>query len=249
VLASTLLGSDPPRLPVSFLVRTGALFGMAEGTVRTALSRMTAAGDLRTDGDGWYELTDTLDRRRRRQELGRSAPVADWSGRWWVGVVGAAARPPRERALLRRRMEQGRLAELREGVWVRPDNLDPDPRESDEVGQCLWFVGHPALRAGQDEAELATDLWPLDRWAERAVALRRLMHSMSGRLESGDTSALAPGFLLSAAVLRHFVADPLLPPELLPRRWPGTALRSDYERYDAAYRALLRDWSTRPLDT
>ena len=32
VVASTLLGTDPPRLPVAFLVRTGALFGLAEGS-------------------------------------------------------------------------------------------------------------------------------------------------------------------------------------------------------------------------
>jgi DNA-binding transcriptional regulator PaaX len=43
-------------------------------------------------------------------------------------------------------------------------------------------------------------------------------------------------------VLRHFVADPLLPRELLPRRWPGDALRGDYDRYDAAYRAVLSHW-------
>ena len=37
---------------------------------------------------------------------------------------------------------------------------------------------------------------------------------------------------------------PLLfpPPELLPQDWPGPALREQYDRYDAAYRATLRDW-------
>jgi len=43
-------------------------------------------------------------------------------------------------------------------------------------------------------------------------------------------------------VLRLFNADPLLPRELLPRRWPGDALRADYDRYDAAYRNVLGDW-------
>ena len=48
--------------------------------------------------------------------------------------------------------------------------------------------------------------------------------------------------MLSAAVLRHFNADPLLPRELLDRRWPGDALRADYERYDRAYKDLLAGW-------
>ena len=53
---------------------------------------------------------------------------------------------------------------------------------------------------------------------------------------------LAPGFELSAAVLRHLQADPLLPEELLPS---GLArplrLRADYDRWDARYRATLRE--------
>jgi phenylacetic acid degradation operon negative regulatory protein len=44
-------------------------------------------------------------------------------------------------------------------------------------------------------------------------------------------------------VLRHFVADPLLPREIWPRRWPGDALRADYERYDVAYRGVLARWN------
>jgi phenylacetic acid degradation operon negative regulatory protein len=43
-------------------------------------------------------------------------------------------------------------------------------------------------------------------------------------------------------VLRHFQADPLLPPSLLPDGWPGDRLRQDYDRYDAAYRSVLRTW-------
>jgi phenylacetic acid degradation operon negative regulatory protein len=74
------------------------------------------------------------------------------------------------------------------------------------------------------------------------------MHTLIGALEQGDTDALAPGFVLSAAVLRHFGADPLLPRELLPRHWPGPALRADYDHYDASYRELLAGWAGSPLD-
>ena len=52
-------------------------------------------------------------------------------------------------------------------------------------------------------------------------------------------TALAPGFVLSAAVLRHFNADPLLPRELPPCDWPGDRRCADYDRYDRAYDALL----------
>ena len=46
VIASTLLGTEPPRLPGRVLVRVGELFGITEGTIRTALSRMVASGEL-----------------------------------------------------------------------------------------------------------------------------------------------------------------------------------------------------------
>jgi phenylacetic acid degradation operon negative regulatory protein len=251
VLASTLLGTDPPRLPVSFLVRTGVLFGLAEGTVRTALSRMVAAGDLRTDGDGWYELTEALAARRERQERSRAARLREWSGRWWIGVVAPGGRSPQARAALRRQMEQLRLAELREGVWVRPDNLAADQRPdrstpAGTLGAVHWFLGDPVLDLDHAEADLATALWDLDGWTVRARELRRQMHELLDRLERDDQDALAPGFVLSAAVLRHFLADPLLPRELLPRHWPGDALRADYDRYDRAYRRSLSEWSGRP---
>jgi phenylacetic acid degradation operon negative regulatory protein len=34
----------------------------------------------------------------------------------------------------------------------------------------------------------------------------------------------------------------LLPEELLPGDWPGTELRDEYDRFDRAYRALLREY-------
>ncbi len=246
VLASTLLGTDPPRLPVAFLVRTCSLFGLAEGTVRTALSRMAAAGEVVADGDGWYSLTGGLVDRQDRQRLGRAASTRDWSGRWRLAVVAPGARPASERVELRRTMDRLRFAEQRDGLWLRPDNLDRSPEleaAADELGRCTWFRADPDLPLERSEADLAASLWDLDAWAGRAERLRREMRPLGERLEAGDRDALAPGFVLSAAVLRHFVADPLLPVELLPRTWPGAALRRDYDRYDELFRRRLRDWS------
>jgi phenylacetic acid degradation operon negative regulatory protein len=245
VLASTLLGTDPPRLPVAFLVRTGALFGLSQGAVRTALSRMAAAGEVSTDGDGWYSLTGELVQRQQRQRQSRAAQTDEWSGRWTMAVVDAGARSAGERAELRAAMARLRLGELREGVWLRPDNLDRGRLPAAAVvvdEQCRWFLVEPSVSLDAPEADLVAQLWDLPAWAARAVELRRRLHELSPRLDAGDHEALAPGFVLSAAVLRHFGADPLLPRELLDRRWPGSALRADYERYDRAYRELLASW-------
>lgn len=237
VLLSVLLGTDPPRLPVGLLVRTTELFGIAEGTTRTALSRMVATGELTTT-DGWYEIASPrLLQRQTRQARSRRGSTRTWSGEWvQATVVTDRRRPAAERAALRVELTEARFAELREGVWLRPDNLDQTP--STHGDDLVWFRARPTA----DPTELARRLWDLDGWATGADRLRGRIAELVTPLEAGDRTVLADGFVLSAEVLRHLQADPLLPDELLPDRWPGTGLRADYERYDAAYRGVLRAW-------
>jgi DNA-binding transcriptional regulator PaaX len=60
VLASALLGMDPPELPVAQLVRLTGLFGISENRARVALSRMVAGGEATSDGTGLYRLAGHL---------------------------------------------------------------------------------------------------------------------------------------------------------------------------------------------
>lgn len=246
VVASVLLGTDPPVMAASTLVRAGELFDLAEGTIRTALSRMASAGELRRVEDGRYELVGHLAQRRERQLASRHAAVRDWSGSWEMWVVGAQARPAGQRAELRRAARSLRLAELRDGVWLRPDNLssggpaDEAARDA-VVAQASHFWVRP-----DDEVELVRALWDIGGWNDGALELRRRMHQIRERLGDDDLGALQPGFLLSASVLRHLNEDPLLPAELrlavAPSRDQTYALRRDYDTYDHSYRQLLRRW-------
>lgn len=241
VIASTLLGVDPPRLPAKLLVGSGELFGISEGTTRVALSRMVAAGELEAD-DGSYRLAGHLLERQARQIASRAARRRQWDGSWELAVVAVERRSAADRADLRDAMRRLKLAELREGLWLRPDNLDPE-RSPDAAAvvaaQCRRFVGTPI---DDEPAVLAARLWDLDAWADRARELRAELARTLPDLEAGDTAAVAPTFVLSAAVLRHLLGDPLLPPALLPASWPGAALRDDYERYEAAFKAVWREW-------
>ncbi|WP_406674490.1 PaaX family transcriptional regulator C-terminal domain-containing protein [Nonomuraea sp. N2-4H] len=231
---SALLGSHPPRLPARDLVRIGALFGIAEGTVRVALSRMVAAGDLVQSG-GMYALSQRLVERQARQDESRAPHVKPWDGTWEVVVVTAERRAPADRAAFRHTMTALRLAELREGTWMRPANL---VRVWPEIvtAQCTLIDGRPH----DDPTPL---LWDLDGWAAEAVRLERALDRV---LETGlggarETGGLAEGFLVSAAVLRHLLADPLLPGELLPDGWPGARLRERYDDFDRRYREVLQE--------
>ena len=66
VVASTLLGTHPPRLPGRLLVAFAEEFGINPGTTRVALTRMVDRGELaRVDG-GHYSLAGALLDRQAR---------------------------------------------------------------------------------------------------------------------------------------------------------------------------------------
>ena len=190
--------------------------------------------------DGGYELNGRIRARQERQRESRRAETRRWDETWDLAVVAPGRRSPADRAALRQALTVLRMGELREGVWTRPANLPvnrhPEARAVADDQVIWWSSARPAT------APDAAALWDLTDWADDAAELRAEMGALMPALNAGDTGALAAGFVTSAAVLRHFQHDPLLPPQLLPRGWPGDALRADYDRFDAAYRSLLRDW-------
>src|SRR3954454_17890905 len=153
VVLSLLLGTHPPELPVKELVRAVEPFGVGGSTLRAALSRMVAAGDLRRT-DSVYGLSDRLLERQRRQDEAVRARTQAWGGDWEMVVITATGRGPAERAELRGRLTALRLAELREGVWLRPANLSrPLPDDLERVGQSY------TARPDRPARELAAQLW------------------------------------------------------------------------------------------
>ncbi|MFJ4735011.1 PaaX family transcriptional regulator C-terminal domain-containing protein [Streptomyces sp. NPDC088770] len=213
VVLSLLLGTHPPELPVKDFVRAVEPFGIGGSTLRAALSRMVAAGDLRRS-DTVYGLSDRLLERQRRQDAAVHPETRPWDGEWEMVVVTATGREPAERAELRARLTALRLAELREGVWLRPANLlRPWP------GELSPAVRRFTARPEEPAADLAARLLPVDDWAATARALLALV---------ARTDRPADRFTALAAVVRHLPADPVLPAPLLPARWPGPALRTAY---------------------
>ncbi|MFE0368114.1 PaaX family transcriptional regulator C-terminal domain-containing protein [Streptomyces tendae] len=230
VVLSLLLGTHPPELPARDLVRLVEGFGVGSSTVRAALSRMAAAGDLRRTDTG-YRLSERLLERQRRQDEALRPHTRAWDGDWETLVITATGRGPAARAELRTGLTVLRLAELREGVWLRPANLDrPLPAGLGGVAERL--VSRPEAPA----RELAARLWPLGEWADTARALLARVHRV--RRPADRLAAFA-------AVVRHLLADPVLPAELLPADWPGTALRDAYARYQREQSGQVRAHGTR----
>ncbi|MGO9511502.1 MAG: PaaX family transcriptional regulator C-terminal domain-containing protein [Mycobacterium sp.] len=238
VLASALLGADQARLTVAELVGVASLFGISDGAARTCLWRMVSNGELSGDGGSYALAGRLLDRRQRVDEASRiDDPAArGWDGTWELAVVSLDRRSAADRLELRKAATDLHLAELREGVWIRPDNLDPQrlpPSRAVLDQQCTHF--HSA--ATDITADKMRSLFCLDAWAGDA---RALIEAMDVALDPGNrddtTESFTYEFALSIAVVRHLQLDPLLPVELIGDHWPGHSLRSTYRRLDDAFK-------------
>ena len=238
LIASTLLGTHPPELPGRLLIALATRFGVSEGTTRVALSRMVEKGEL-TNVEGTYALAGPLKARQLRLDASRIGDEVAWSGRWVQAVIVAKGASATQRSQRRSDLLALKLGELREGVWLRPDNLDPQ-RLPAEVARLAPHVMWASMSPLDAHPELVAQLWDLAGWAATAAELQSALETSVDLLSSNDPRALPTGFEVSAAVLRHFVADPALPSRLLGEDWPGAELRRRYDSFDDLYRAALR---------
>jgi phenylacetic acid degradation operon negative regulatory protein len=107
---------------------------------------------------------------------------------------------------------------LREGVWLRPDNLDRQ-LPADVLDRVR------VLRARDDDSVgLARELWDLSGWARVG---NRLLEEIASAADVPDR------FVAAAGIVRHLLTDPVLPADLLPDGWPGDGLRRAYNDFAA----------------
>jgi phenylacetic acid degradation operon negative regulatory protein len=233
IIVSLLLRSRPPRMRGARLVQWCRLFDVAEGTTRVALSRMVERGELVAE-EGVYALAGRTQGRRVAQDWSLDPQRLPWTGAWRTAIVTVGARTASERSALRDAMRHLRHAELRDGVWVRPDNL-PRRSAADEWWavadqQCEWWTATP-----HDDP---TDLFEAASWAGRADQLTRRLDSDTEVL---DESGLASGFVTGAAALAHIRSDPLLPADLA-ATVPGDELRAAYRKYEVTFSEVIKGW-------
>lgn len=240
IALSTLLGTHPPTLPASSLVALAELFGINGGTMRTALSRLVASGELELD-DGRYSLAARLRARQAAQDSGRRVTDDLWDGRWHTAIATVDHRDLAERRHVRGLMANHRFAELRPTVWMRPANLPVPPLDRD------WIVV-TAEPAGTPPRVLADRLWALDELAGAATDLLGRLDEADRALRPHEPADIPPAFTLAAEALRFLRSEPLLPASLTPADWPVDRLRGDYERFESRLQAMmapfLRDQAT-----
>lgn len=221
--------------------------GLTGEQVRSCLRRLVADGSFVRQGTG--RATRYAATGRGMAELGatvertRLAYVQDTAGRGWDRQwrLVAFAVPERDRAArdaFRDRLIELGGAAIQGGLYVSPHPWHKEAEaEAERLGitDAVTFATTDDLTVNgeSDPRRLATALWPLDDLAGRYEAFVERFHGTPDYLMDMRTrherlpdarflpAALAMGIAFQAC----FDTDPLLPPELLPRPWPGRQAR------------------------
>ncbi|MGE7386320.1 PaaX family transcriptional regulator C-terminal domain-containing protein [Streptomyces sp. NPDC004126] len=160
--------------------------------------------------------------------------LAPWDGTWHLFAFAVPETARQARDALRDTLLRLGAAPLQGGLYVSAnpigDVVEAHARHL-EVLPSLSRFSTRDLRVGDEDvpARLAALLWPLRQIADRHEALAALASARLARISGPDrptdTERLTYTIELAAAFTTAMEPDPLLPPELLPRPWPGTRAR------------------------
>jgi phenylacetic acid degradation operon negative regulatory protein len=221
--------------------------GQSADQVRSCLRRLVSEGVFTRAGEGRdavYTATESgramwsgsLD--RHRLAYGQDRAGRGWDRRWHL--VGFALPETRRtgRDAFRDRLLQLGGALVQSGLYVSTNPWD----EVVQSAATLYEVGDGVTTATTDELVvggerdprvLAASLWDLDGVADRyerfLTAYDQVpdaLADMRQRKERLTDPEFMAGALAAVVDFQScFQVDPLLPPELLPRPWPGRAAR------------------------
>lgn len=217
------------------LIALCAQVGLGESVVRTAVSRLVAAGRLQGERIGrrsYYRLAPDA-----RSEFAMAARMLfnppEEADRWLVLLVPGLGEDAARRS---------GLARIAPDMWLCPDHGQPMPAgalvlRAEVLGDC------------PDLARLAA-FWDLQALRRGYEAMVSRFHPLSEALESGvvltPRAALIARLLLVHVYRGVVLRDPGLPGTALPPDWPGGKARALFCRLylhlsDMAERAIAQD--------
>jgi len=221
-LLSTLPTASGSSMPVRALVEAGAIFGLAENSVRVALARLLAQGRVERDERGRYRmgagvvpLSNEI-RGWRRLE----ARLEPWSGTW-IGVQAALPGRGAARAHSEQALRFLGFRALVDRFHLRPDNLVGGV---DAVRERLSGLGlaSGSLVIGVSDLDRSSDARARRLWDSAGLAAaqregREELARSRARLAGASTEqAMTETFLVGGRMIRLLVLDPLLPAEIAP---------------------------------
>lgn len=221
--------------------------GQTGEQVRSCVRRLVAEGLFTREGEGRTAVLRSTDAgqralgrvvRRHRLAYAQDAAGKGWDRRWRMVAFAVPESQRAARDAFRDRLLALGGAAVQGGLYVSPhDWIDDVLVAAKELGvlEQVSTATTDDLQLGdeRDPRAIARRLWNLDELAERYQRFvddyRRVpeaLERMRERHERLTDAEFTAGSLVTAVHFQDsFNRDPLLPPELLPRPWPGREAR------------------------
>jgi phenylacetic acid degradation operon negative regulatory protein len=243
-----LAHEDGALLPGELLPIADAC-GQTPEQIRSCLRRLVAEGlFIRAAGNrrepakfeatpaGLAALGATMERTRRAYH--QDLAGCGWDRQWRLAAFAVPESRRRDRDALRDRLLSLGGAAVQGGLYVSPHPWLKDVRaEASRLGLCdvVTTATSDDLELGgeHDPKEVARRLWPVELLAARYQAFVERYRDLPGVLSRwrkahrrlSDAEFLPGALAMAVSFQECFDNDPLLPPELLPRPWPGREAR------------------------
>jgi phenylacetic acid degradation operon negative regulatory protein len=223
-----------------------AACGQTGDQVRSCLRRLVREGLFVQTGigrDASYRATEAgmsalgADVERTRLAYGQDAAGRGWDRHWYLVAFAVPEQRRAARDAFRDRLLALGGASIQGGLYVSPHQWHKDVKAAAErlgIAELSLAASDDLEVAGdRDPRDIAKRLWPVDDMARRYrefvdvyAGVPDALTEMRGRREKLSDATFLPGALhMAVAFMDVFTGDPLLPPELLPRPWPGRAAR------------------------
>jgi phenylacetic acid degradation operon negative regulatory protein len=234
-------------LRASEIYRVAEAVGLSDDQIRGCLRRLVAEELFTREGEGrdaQYLATTTglsvLESTKQRHLLAYAQDAAGrgWDRRWRLAGFAIPERARSARDQFRDRLLALGAAPIHNGLYVSPHRWEVEVEaEADRlnIGEFVsqWSTDDLVVGGVSDPRELAAQLWPLEEVADRYRAfietyreIPRTLQAMRSRDQRISEADFLPGALHIAIRFNQcFEFDPLLPPELLRRPWPGREAR------------------------
>ncbi len=199
-----------------------------EGTGRAAVYRATAAGLAALGSSA----------ERTRLAYAQDAAGKTWDRSWRLVAFNVPETRRAARDGLREHLVRLGGAAVHGGLYVSPHRWEKDVADEAQrlgVAELVTQASTDDLDIGgeRDPRAIARRLWPIERLAERYDAFVTHWGDAPAHLEDlrrrherlPDVAFLPLALAMGVEFVGCFAEDPLLPPDLLPRPWPGRAAR------------------------
>ncbi len=187
-------------------------YGVSAQRTTVAIANLASSELIEEQPDGDYIVAGLLQSRMERTAALLTRRVVLWDGTWLALRRGESAPTP-DSVLDRIRFD--RFAELEDGVWTRPDNLVTRGSRAEGLAGTDWTLEEKLVYA--NPRAMARELWDLEEWSVNAQSLLVRAEDFSEDVakEIISPELLPYAYIVAAAIFRHLVSDPLLPPALM----------------------------------